>query len=546
MALLEQSANREFYLPENEFIYSKTDPKGIILEANRVFAELSNYSIDEMVGRPHSLVRHPDMPKEAFADMWRDLKEGLPWRGIVKNRRKDGGYYWVVANVSPVYNGKELAGYQSIRTRPSRPEVKAVEEVYRRLREGDKSIRIEHGRAVPVRSSLRSFTDKLEFKLALPVFSFLFAIAAISPLLLGMPMTPVYRGVTGALLLTSALTTGYSFFRFRTRLLNDLREIEGFLDNVLYKGDMRVEIFLDRHDILGEIARKVSLCYSWFRMSLKTQNAAIEMVQSATKDLLGSFEELRGTSNAQHHATTSIASAIEEMTITINEVSERLSESERSIQGTGEKATEGSEFSNQVTDQIQTLNKAIQEVSKEVGELSGSSKKVSEIAGTIREIADQTNLLALNASIEAARAGEAGRGFAVVANEVRSLADRTMKATENIDSLIGKIQSDSTKAIQGMHHGSSQVTSSVDKVVQLQGALGQINDHMQNAINMVTSIAAASAEQTAAVRDIGQNMANVANLTSGNMQIVDKTHEMVSQLGPRVNRAKDAIEQFLY
>jgi aerotaxis receptor len=546
MALLEESANREFYLPENEFIYSKTDPRGVILEANRVFAELSAYTVDEMVGRPHNMIRHPDMPKEAFADLWRDLKAGLPWRGVVKNRRKDGGYYWVVANVSPVYDGKDLVGYQSIRTRPSRPEVKAVEEVYRRLREGDTSIKIEHGRAVPVRSALRRFTDKLEFKLALPVFSFLFAIAAVVPMLLGMPMTPVYRGVAGALLLVSALITGYSFFRFRAKLLNDLREVEGFLDNVLYKGDMRVEIFLDRHDVLGEIARKVSLCYSWFRMSLKSQNAAIEMVQGATKDLLHSFDELRGSSNAQHHATTSIASAIEEMTITINEVSERLSESERSIQGTGEKATEGSEFSNQVTTQIQTLNKAIHEVSREVAELSGSSKKVSEIAGTIREIADQTNLLALNASIEAARAGEAGRGFAVVANEVRSLADRTMKATENIDSLIGKIQSDSTRAIQGMNHGSSQVTSSVDKVVQLQGALGQINEHMQNAINMVTSIAAASAEQTAAVRDIGQNMANVANLTSGNMQIVDKTHEMVTQLGPRVNRAKDAIEQFLY
>ena len=546
MALLEESVNREFYLPENEFIYSKTDPKGIILEANRVFAELSAYTIDEMVGRPHNLVRHPDMPKEAFADLWRDLKAGLPWRGVVKNRRKDGGYYWVVANVSPVYEGKELVGYQSIRTRPSRTEVKAVEEVYRRLRSGDTSIRIEHGRAVPVRSAMRRFTDKLEFKLTLPVFSFLFALVAVAPLLLGFPVTQLYRGVAGVFLVVSALVTAYSFLRVRAKLLSDLNEIEGFLDNVLYKGDMRVEIFLDRHDILGEIARKVSLCYSWFRMSLKSQNAAIEMVQGATKELINSFDELRGSSNAQHHATTSIASAIEEMTITINEVSERLSESERSIQGTGEKANEGSEFSRQVTDQIQTLNKAIHEVSKEVGELSGSSKKVSEIAGTIREIADQTNLLALNASIEAARAGEAGRGFAVVANEVRSLADRTMKATENIDSLIGKIQNDSTRAIQGMHHGSSQVTSSVDKVVQLQGALGQINEHMQNAINMVTSIAAASAEQTAAVRDIGQNMANVANLTSSNMQIVDKTNNLVTQLGPRVNRAKDAIEQFMY
>lgn len=546
MALQGENANREFFLPENEFIYSKTDQRGIILEANRVFAELSAYTIEEMIGRPHNLVRHPDMPKEAFADLWRDLKAGLPWRGVVKNLRKDGGFYWVIANVSPVFQGKELVGYQSIRTRPSRDEIKVVEEVYRRLREGDKSIRIEHGRAVPVRSAWRKFTEQLEFKLALPAIATLFAIAGAAPLLFAGQLVHADRLFAGLALFLSVLLSGYSYFVVRARIINDLKEIEGYLDSVLYKGDMRIEIFLNRHDLLGEIARKISLCYSWFRMSLKSQNAAIDTVQGTIKDLLGAFEELRNSSNEQHHATTSIASAIEEMTITINEVSERLSESEKSIQGTGEKANEGSEFSHQATNQIQALNTAIQEVSKEVAELSGSSKKVSEIAGTIREIADQTNLLALNASIEAARAGEAGRGFAVVANEVRALADRTMKATENIDSLIGKIQNDSTRAIQGMHHGSSQVVNSVDTVVHLQRALSQINEHMQHAINMITSIAAASAEQTAAVKDIGQNMANVAHLTDSNMHIVDKTHGLVTQIGPRVNRAKDAIEQFLY
>lgn len=126
----------ETLLPEGQFIYSRTDLKGIIVEANQAFADISGYIREEMIGQPHNLVRHPDMPPAAFADMWQDLKAGRPWRGLVKNRRKDGGFYWVVANASPVRENGRVVGYQSVRTRPSRDEVQAAEAAYRRLREG--------------------------------------------------------------------------------------------------------------------------------------------------------------------------------------------------------------------------------------------------------------------------------------------------------------------------------------------------------------------------------------------------------------------------
>jgi|GEM_PF-5662489 PAS domain S-box len=113
----------ETILPEGEFIYSRTDLKGVIVEANEAFARISGFTPEEMVGQSHNLVRHPDIPPEAFADLWRDIKEGRPWRGIVKNRRKDGGFYWVVANVSPVREDGRIVGYQSVRGRPTREEI---------------------------------------------------------------------------------------------------------------------------------------------------------------------------------------------------------------------------------------------------------------------------------------------------------------------------------------------------------------------------------------------------------------------------------------
>jgi len=93
--------NKETLVPENVFIYSRTDPKGRITEANQAFADLSGYSVEEMLGKPHNMIRHPDMPKEAFADLWKSLKAGRPWQGVVKNLRKDGGFYWVFATISP-------------------------------------------------------------------------------------------------------------------------------------------------------------------------------------------------------------------------------------------------------------------------------------------------------------------------------------------------------------------------------------------------------------------------------------------------------------
>ena len=125
--------NIETLLPEGEFIYSRTDLKGVITEANEAFCNVSGYTRDEMVGQSHNLVRHPDMPPTAFEDLWRDMKAGRPWRGIVKNRRKDGGYYWVYATVVPNVRDGRIVGYTSVRREPSREKVAAAEAQYRQM-----------------------------------------------------------------------------------------------------------------------------------------------------------------------------------------------------------------------------------------------------------------------------------------------------------------------------------------------------------------------------------------------------------------------------
>jgi PAS domain S-box-containing protein len=140
--------DREVPVDEGATIVTKTDLRGVITYANPDFIKISGFSRDELIGQSHNLVRHPDMPAEAFADMWATLKKGKPWNGLVKNRCKNGDFYWVNAYVAPIDNAGQVVGYTSMRTRPSRPQVAAASELYRQFKTGRAKVRLAAGRVV--------------------------------------------------------------------------------------------------------------------------------------------------------------------------------------------------------------------------------------------------------------------------------------------------------------------------------------------------------------------------------------------------------------
>lgn len=125
--------NDEYLLPADHSLISSTDTKGRITDCNDEFELASGFSRDELIGKAHNIIRHPDMPPAAFANMWTRLKEGKAWMGLVKNRRKDGGFYWVNAFVTPVFEKDEIVGYESVRVAPKREDIKRAEKIYSRL-----------------------------------------------------------------------------------------------------------------------------------------------------------------------------------------------------------------------------------------------------------------------------------------------------------------------------------------------------------------------------------------------------------------------------
>ncbi|TDH63039.1 PAS domain S-box protein [Dankookia rubra] len=149
MRVNEPVTTRETLVPENDVLVSSTDTGGRIRFANPAFVAISGFTVEELEGAPHNLVRHPHMPQAAFKDLWSAIKAGRPWEGLVKNRSKSGDFYWVRANVTPVVEDGKVTGYVSIRTRPEREEVAAAEAAYAELRQGSHRFALRDGELLP-------------------------------------------------------------------------------------------------------------------------------------------------------------------------------------------------------------------------------------------------------------------------------------------------------------------------------------------------------------------------------------------------------------
>ncbi len=531
----------ESILPEGEFIYSRTDLKGVIVEANEAFARISGFTPEEMVGKAHNLVRHPDMPPEAFDDLWRDIKLGRPWRGIVKNRRKDGGFYWVVANVSPVREDGQVVGYQSVRSRPGREDIAAAEAAYRRVRAGDKSIRIEHGRVVRNRSALVSALGSLRAQMLLA------GLAGLLPalLLLGQSAGLAVPAAAGAAV--AAACGLYALFFLAVcgpRLMRDLEATSGWLERILRNGDLSERFSPARADVVGAVARKADKFVSSVQAMLQGVSDIAGQVGRATQDVDAGMGNVEKSAHAQNEATSSAAAAIEEVTVSIGEVAANAQQTRTTADEASVAARNGAEVTGSARDAIRSLAETVGRSAGRVETLDKRSEEISRITGVIKEIADQTNLLALNAAIEAARAGEQGRGFAVVADEVRKLAERTAGATQEISAMIESIRGETAEAVSGMRAGAGQVAQGVGLVDQAASVLREINDEMERTSHMVADISHASSEQQAAMTQLAQNVEQVAVMTEQNVAVVGQTKNTVDRLHAVTERMRKAVRQY--
>ncbi len=265
---------------------------------------------------------------------------------------------------------------------------------------------------------------------------------------------------------------------------------------------------------------------------------------SASEQLAASATQIASGADKQSGQTVHIASAMEEMNATVIEVaknSQQVSESARSAQSI---AIKGGDVVSQAIVAMKDVAESTSVTADTIKRLGRSSEEIGTIVSVINDIADQTNLLALNAAIEAARAGEQGRGFAVVADEVRKLAERTTKATKEISSMIGTIQTETSKAVDAMAEGTVKVQNGVKLANEAGDALKRIVSGVENVTDMISHIATSAEEQSSTTDEITQNMDSIADVAKANVTAIGEVSRATAEMARLATDLKSLVTRF--
>ncbi|KAG8154636.1 methyl-accepting chemotaxis protein [Burkholderia catarinensis] len=504
---------QEFDFPDDVTLMSTTDADSIITYANTTFAQVSGFSSEELVGQPHNLVRHPDMPREAFADMWATLEGGEPWTALVKNRRKNGDHYWVRSNTVPVMRNGQLTGYMSVRTKAPPDETEAADALYRAFREGKPGQRRFHKGLVIRTGLLRIASLPQTLSVRGRVHA---ALGVLAPAVIGAGWA---CGLTGGGLATFAVATigaaAAAGLWLDAQIVRPLKRLHDQALNVA-TGASRRGVQMNRVDEIGMTLRTINQLGLMFRWLVDDVSEQVHNVQRASNEIAQGNNDLSARTEQAASSVQQTAASMAEMTATVD--------------SNAETARQANQLAVSASDAAGRGGQAVGEVVTTMNDITASSRKIADIIGVIDGIAFQTNILALNAAVEAARAGEQGRGFAVVAGEVRALAQRSANAAKEIKTLIGA-------SVERVESG-SRIVNGAGKTME------DIVTQVKRVSDLIAEISSATAEQSTGVSQVDQAVVHLDNITQQNAALVEQSTAASESLKQQATRLVDAVNVF--
>lgn len=516
----------EVPVEKNANILSTTNKKGQITHINDEFVRISGFTREELVNQPHNIIRHPDMPRAAFEDMWSKLKSGKSWIGAVKNRCKNGDHYWVQAYAIPVMNDSgEIVELQSIRSKLDEDVKKRAESLYAKLKKTE-----------PEKGPLKNvgFKRKPCVTALIPgSVGVLFAAQGIASYMInGLTYSLAATAVGGVVgvIATSLMVKPIKKIVERSRQIID--------DPVAER------VFTGNNDSIASIDLALTKQSAELDAVVKRMSDVIAELNTGSEKTISQSDTANEAVRNQSQATDTIASASEELSATAKEVSGNAESMMEQVNYANDGVNKGQNLTQETQSSMHLLSNELKDASSVIADLAKASDGVTEALNVIGDITDQTNLLALNASIEAARAGEAGRGFAVVADEVRSLALRTKNTTEQIEETLSQFKSTVTKATNSMgkcgnyaETTASNAESSNETLDELVGFITKISESCE-------STASAATQQLSASEEISRKIVNINDLGADAIRIVASSQDAMRDLKDRIHEVEGLVDSF--
>ncbi|MBA5606424.1 PAS domain-containing protein [Duganella sp. FT3S] len=507
----------EYILAQGMTLVSTTDTKGRILYCNPAFIEVSGFSREELLGQPHNLVRHPDMPAEAYRDMWATIGAGKPWAAPVKNRRKNGDYYWVMANATPLMENGKPVGFMSVRTKATREQIRAAEELYAQLRlapgSGRRAPRLSGGRLV--RDDWRGRLARwLRFGLSTDILLALLAVVLTNAM--ATALMPQDGGMATGLLAGFKLLTLLCGWQYLTRRVVEPLDALIKAANTMAAGDLSQTVQHSRHDEMGRLQQALSqLNVNMLSIVRDAREQSLALLQGAGEIAQGNLD-LSCRTELQAANLEKTATAIEQITGTVRQ--------------TADAAEQANQMAEQLSAVAERSRVAVDDVNGTMLEIQAASGRIGEITQMIDSIAFQTNILALNAAVEAARAGEQGRGFAVVATEVRALAQRTSSAAKEIKQLIDD--------------SDDKVRQGYAKTEAAQATLHDAVTGVRSVTSLVHEISGAAREQLSGISEINLAVAELDGITQQNAAMVEQIAASANSLKEMARSVTETVQIF--